>query len=65
MSRKMDGKKKMKKVKKDKEKIQFSVSSIPEGFFELSDEEQHEWAKTYLKRIMAEAKEKSGGPSGD
>jgi len=65
MSQTTDGKKKMKKVKKDKEKMQFSVSSIPGGFFELSDEEQHEWAKTYLKRVMVEAKEKSSGPSGD
>lgn len=58
----MDG---MKKMKKDKEKMQFTVSSIPDGFFELTDEEQHEWARTYLKRIMVEKKQKSSGPSGD
>jgi len=58
----MDG---MKKMKKDKEKMQFTVSSIPNGFFELSDEEQHEWAKTYLKRIMVEKKQKKSGPGGD
>lgn len=51
----------MKKSNKPKEKLQFSVSSLPEGFFELSDEEQNEWAKTYLKRIMLEAKEKESG----
>lgn len=56
-----DGTKKMKKNNKPKEKLQFSVSSLPEGFFELSDEEQNEWAKTYLKRIMLEAKEKESG----
>lgn len=56
-----DGKRKMKKSNKPKEKLQFSVSSLPEGFFELSDEEQNEWAKTYLKRIMLEAKEKESG----
>lgn len=52
-------------MKKDKEKMQFTVSSIPDGFFELSDEEQHEWAKTYLKRIMVEKKQKKSGPGGD
>lgn len=57
----MDGKKKMKKNNKPKEKLQFSVSSLPEGFFELSDEEQNEWAKTYLKRVMLEAKDKESG----
>ena len=60
-----DGMRKVKKSKKEKQKIQFSVSNLPESFFEMNDAEQEEWARNYFKRVFEASRSKDSGPRGD
>jgi len=40
-----------KKMSKEKENVEFTVSSLPKNFFEMSDDEQKEWVINQLKKM--------------